>query len=66
MDARYLKETEVSRVTGLALSTLRNDRARAGRRQIPYLKVGRSVRYLESDVVAFMEKHRIQRTGNAQ
>lgn len=60
MGIRYLKETEVSEITGLALPTLRNDRARAGRRRIPYIKLGKSVRYLEADVYAFMERHRIQ------
>jgi len=60
MDLRYITEQKVSELTGLALSTLRNDRARAGRRRLPYHKIGRSVRYLESDVIAFMEKHRIE------
>ena len=60
MTTRCLKETEVSVITGLALSTLRNDRARAGRRRIPYVKVGKSVRYLESDVIDFMERHRVR------
>ena len=50
---RYLKEEEVSSITGLALSTLRNDRFL--KKGIPYLKVGRSVRYSLSDVIEFME-----------
>jgi len=60
MGIKYLKEREVTELTGLALSTLRNDRARAGRRRIPYVKVGKSVRYLESDVIDFMERHRVR------
>lgn len=60
---RYLNEKEVSQLTGLALSTIRNDRSRAGRRRISYVKVGKAVRYLESDVIAFMEAHRIEATG---
>lgn len=60
---RYLNEKEVSQLTGLALSTIRNDRCRVGRRRIPYVKVGKAVRYLESDVIAFMEAHRIEATG---
>lgn len=63
---RYLRETEVSELTGLALSTLRNDRARAGRRRIPYCKVGRSIRYLESDIRHFMEAHRIEANSGAK
>jgi hypothetical protein len=55
---RYIDEQEVARITGRALSTLRNERFQ--RRGIPYYKVGRSVRYSLGDVVEFMEKHRIE------
>jgi predicted DNA-binding transcriptional regulator AlpA len=54
---RYITEKEVSSITGLALSTLRNDRATL--RRIPYCKVGRSVRYLMEDVINFMESNKI-------
>ncbi len=58
MKKRYLNEREVSRLTGIAVSTLRNDRHL--RRGFPYLKIGkRSVRYISSDVVREMEKIRI-------
>ena len=55
---RYITEKEVSNITGLALSTLRNDRATL--RRIPYCKVGRSVRYLMDDVIHFMEASKIK------
>jgi hypothetical protein len=55
---RYLNETQVAEITGFALSTLRNDRFH--RRGIPYVKLRRSVRYALSDVVNFMELHRIE------
>lgn len=54
----YLNETEVSQLTKRALSTLRNDRFY--RRGIPYIKVGKSVRYSKEDVVNFMEARKIQ------
>ena len=57
-ETRYITEKEVSNITGLALSTLRNDRATL--RRIPYCKVGRSVRYLMDDVINFMEASKIQ------
>ena len=60
MERRYITERKVSELTGLALSTLRNDRARAGQRRIPYLKIGKSVRYSLEDVISFMEKHRVE------
>ena len=54
---KYLKEAQVSEITGLALSTLRN--MRFMRRGIPYSKFGRAVRYSLQDVETYLEKHRI-------
>ena len=43
-------EYEVSEMTKLSLATLRNNRwLGVG---IPYIKIGRSVRYMKSDVMA--------------
>jgi hypothetical protein len=55
--ARYLNEVQVSDMTGRALSTLRNERAR--NEGIPYIKIGRSVRYDLIDVIGFMDAHKI-------
>ncbi len=55
---RYIDEKEVSKITGRALSTLRNERFMG--KGIPYVKVGRSVRYRIDDVIAFMERYRIE------
>lgn len=54
----YLNEKQVKEITGRALSSLRNDRF--NRRGIPYVKVGRSIRYSEQDVVSYMEERKIQ------
>lgn len=54
----YINEHEVARITGRALSTLRNERF--NRRGIPYFKVGRSVRYSLQEVIDFMEAHKVQ------
>ena len=59
---KYLTEKEVSKVTSMALSTLRN--ARFNGRGISYCKVGRSVRYNSNDVVAFMESRKIETISN--
>jgi predicted DNA-binding transcriptional regulator AlpA len=56
--ARYLNERQVSKITGRALSTLRNERSK--RRGIPYSKIGRSVRYNIKDVIQFMESRKIE------
>ena len=54
---QYLTEKEVALMTGIALSTLRNNRAM--NQGIPYSKIGRSVRYLLEDVERFFESKKI-------
>lgn len=56
----YITEVQVSQITGRALSTLRNERARG--KGIPYIKIGRSVRYSLEDVVEYMESRKIRTT----
>jgi len=58
---RYLTEVQVATMTGFALSTLRNKRFIG--EGIPYVKVGRSVRYSLTDVVDFMENCKIKTQG---
>jgi len=53
----YLDEREVSRITRLSLSTLRNWRFL--RKNLPYCKIGRAVRYNSADVNRFMEQRKI-------
>lgn len=57
-EIRYLNEQQVGQIVGRALSTLRNERA-AGR-GIPYIKVGRSVRYSLADVIRYMEERKVK------
>ena len=52
-----LTEQEVSARTGLSLSTLRAHRFK--RIGIPYIKIGRSVRYRIYDLSAYLDAHRI-------
>ncbi len=54
---RYATEKEVSEMTRIALSTLRNHRHLC--KGIPYIKIGRSVRYRINDVRAYMDSHMI-------
>lgn len=58
---RYIDEVAVSEITGRALSTLRNERSKGC--GIPYVKIGRSVRYELADVISFMEAHKITTNG---
>jgi hypothetical protein len=51
-------EKEVSRIIGRAVQTLRNERFRG--QGIPYVKMGRAVRYRLSDVIEFMENRKVK------
>ncbi len=55
-------ETRISQITKRALSTLRNDRH--NKRGIPYVKLGRSVRYSLADVRAYLESRKIATESN--
>jgi len=52
-----LNEHEAAKAVGKSVQTLRNDRHL--RRGCPYVKLGRSVRYLLSDIQNYLQKHRI-------
>jgi hypothetical protein len=58
---RWLPPLQVKEITGKELQTLANERYRGV--GIPYYKVGRSVRYKLSDVLSYMEQHRIDPTA---
>ncbi len=54
---RYLTSDEVADLTGLSVETLAQWRSQ--KRGIPYLKIGRAVRYDLSDVQAYLEGCRV-------
>ena len=49
MTKKYMTEKEVAEFTAISISTLRNDRFLG--KGIPYIKIGRSVRYSLVDVI---------------
>lgn len=55
--AKYLTEKQVAEITSRALSTIRNDRSL--NRGIPYIKIGKSVRYNLKDVLNYMESRKV-------
>lgn len=57
MEKEYLTEREVSKLTGRALSTLRNDRQ--AKKGFPFVKWGRFIRYPRKDVIEFMESRKV-------
>ena len=54
----YLNERQVSELTGISLSKLRNDRFL--RKGIPYNKIGKSVRYENVEIKKFMDQCKIR------
>ena len=54
---RYLPEKTVAEMTGFSLSKLQQDRFY--RKGIPYIKIGRNIRYSMQDVLDYMESHKI-------
>jgi len=54
---RLWNEHQAARFLNLSVATLRNDRST--RRKIPYLKIGKSVRYRPEDLIAMIEQSRI-------
>ena len=54
----WVNENKTSDISGSALPTLRNNRS-AGR-EIPYSKIGRSVRYRVGDIFRYMNNRKIK------
>ncbi len=57
LDKRFLTAEEVAKLTSLSTETLAQWRSQ--RRGIPYLKIGRVVRYDLADVQAYLEGCRV-------
>jgi len=53
-----LNEQETARILKKAVQTLRNDRHKS--QGCPYVKIGRSVRYLIRDIESYLMKNRIE------
>lgn len=56
-EIQYLNENETASLTGLSVQTLRNWRCQG--KGFPYVKVGRAVRYLKSEIISLMECRKV-------
>jgi len=54
---KYLTEIQVAEITGISRATLQQHRWLG--KGLPYSKLGRSVRYLESDIWEYLKRHRV-------
>lgn len=55
---RFLSEIECAQLTGYARSTLQNFRHQ--HKGFPYYKTGKKVSYKMSEVMSYMERHRVE------
>ena len=57
LEDRFMTTKHVSEFTGLAISTIQN--WRVSRRNIPFYRIGKTVRYRLSDLMAFMDFYKV-------
>jgi predicted DNA-binding transcriptional regulator AlpA len=58
MQKQYLNEKEVATLTGRSVHSIRKDRLVG--KGFPYVKLGRSIFYIEEDVHKTMAAHRVE------
>jgi len=56
-----VKDTEAGSILGLHPQTLRNKRSKG--EGPPYYKIGRAVRYVKADLIAYREARKVQTKG---
>lgn len=62
-EIQYLNENQIASLTGLSVQTLRNNRCQG--KGFPYRKLGKSVRYLKSEVISIMETRKVTPQGES-
>lgn len=55
---QLIDEKQLAEITGKALQTIRNDRCK--KKGVPYIKLGRSIRYSLSDIARYIDENRIE------
>ena len=66
MIQRLLNTKEVSEILGVTVKSLANSRYTGIGIQVPFEKIGRLVRYKESDLKKYIEDNTINHTGEAK
>lgn len=61
--SKYMTEKEVSEYTGIGIKTLQMHRLR--HKGIPYIKIGRLVRYSIEEIDNFMKSHIVKNMNEA-
>jgi len=63
---QLVDEKAAAEFLSVSVQTLRNDRARAGKRRFPYIKLGKSIRYDITDLRAIVRENRIPASSEAE
>jgi len=66
MIERLLNTKEVSEILGITVKSLANSRYTGIGIQVPYVKMGKSVRYKESALEKYIEDNTFNHTGEAK
>ena len=66
MIERLLNTKEVSEILGVTVKSLANSRCTGIGIQVPYEKIGRLVRYKESDLEKYIEDNTFNNTGEVK
>jgi excisionase family DNA binding protein len=56
----FLDEKQLAKLLGVSIRTLQNRRVAGG--GIPFIKIGKAVRYNPKDVAEYLEQHRLTST----
>lgn len=56
---QHLTEQQLSDRIGVSVDTLREMRTKPGQDPLPFIKIGKCVRYSESDVADWLERRRV-------
>lgn len=66
MIERLLNTKEVSEILGVTVKSLANSRYTGIGIQVPYIKIGKLVKYKESDLEKYIEANTFNHTGEAK
>ena len=66
MIERLLNTKEVSEILGVTVKSFANSRYTGIGIQVPYQKIGRLIRYKESDLEKYLEANTFNNTGEAK
>lgn len=66
MIERLLNTKEVSEILGVTVKSLANSRSNGIGIQVPYQKIGRLIRYKESDLEKYLEANTFSHTGEVK